>query len=433
MGAIIAFGVVILLIALGVPVAFAFAGMALVLAWIYAVDISSLMTTGFWSVNSVILMALPFFIMTGYLMRTSGMAAYLIEFVDSLVGRLRGAHGAVLVLACAVLGAISGTATAAVASIGTVMIAPMEERGYPRPYTSALLGVSSLLGILIPPSITMILFAVVTRQSVAACFLSTVGPAICLIILLCTVNAVMSRKFAIPAKDSLELLGSRFNRIARSSMAALPALVMPIIILGGIYGGIFTPTEAAAITVIYAIPVGIFFYRGLNLSKLIESLAQAGTTTGVIIAIILFSFITGRILTLEGIPQEITEFMVETFDSKLLILLLINILLTFLGIILDDVILTVIVSPLLLPTMVDIGVHPVHFGAIVGTSVVIAANSPPTAPILYMACRIGNVRMVDAMRPALIFMIFAALPVQLITTYWPPLSLYLPGLFGYLD
>jgi len=433
MGAVFAFGVVMLLIAVGVPVAFAFAGMGLVLAWIYSIDISSLMTTGFWSVNSVILMALPFFIMTGYLMQASGMAARLVEFVDSLVGRLKGGHGAVLVVACGVLGAISGTATAAVASIGTVMISPLEERGYPRAYTSGLLGVSSLVSILIPPSITMILFAVVTRQSVAACFLSTVVPGILLMILLCIVNAVMSRNFINPRIESPKVLGSRINVIARSTVVAFPALLMPLIILGGIYGGVFTPTEAAAVTVIYAIPVGAFVYKGLSLGKLVESLAQAAETTGVIITILLFSFITGRIFTLEGIPQQLTEFMVEMFDNKLLMILFVNLLLIFLGIMLEDVILTVVVSPLLLPAMVNIGVHPVQFGAIVGTSVVIAANSPPTAPILYMACRIGNVRAVDAMRPALIFMIFAALPVQLMTSYWPPLSLYLPGLFGYLD
>jgi tripartite ATP-independent transporter DctM subunit len=208
---------------------------------------------------------------------------------------------------------------------------------------------------------------------------------------------------------------------------------MPLIILGGIYGGVFTPTEAAAVTVIYAIPVGALIYKGLSLRRLIESLAQAAETTGIIIAILLFSFITGRIFTLEGIPQELTEFIVERFDNKFIVLLIVNLLLIFLGIILEDVILTVVVSPLLLPAMVSIGVHPIQFGAIVGTSVVIAANSPPTAPILYMACRIGNVRAVEAMKPALVFMIFAALPVQLLTSYWPPLSLYLPGLFGYLD
>ncbi len=433
MGAVIALAVVIVLMVLGVPVAFSFAAMTLVLAIIYDIDISSLMTTGFWSVNSVILMALPLFIMTGYLMQYGGMAARLIEFVDSLVGRVRGGLGASVIIACGIFGAISGTATAAVASIGTVMVFPMEERGYPRPYTSALLGISSLLGILIPPSITMILFAVVTRQSVAACFLATVGPGLVLIVSLCVVNWVMCRRM--PALKLEPPIGfqRRARRIGRSAVLAFPALLMPVIILGGIYGGVFTPTEAAAVAVIYSIPVGFLLYRQLTFRTFVRSLVDAAETTGVIILILLFAFIAGRIFTLERIPQELTAFVTEVFQNKYLILLMVNLFLIGMGMIMDDVSVTVILSPMLLPTMVDIGVNPVHFAAIVGTSVVIGANSPPVAPILFMACRIGKVSMHQIMKPAFIFMLFAALPVMLLTTYWPPLSLFLPRLLGFME
>jgi len=433
MGAVIALGLVIFLMVLGVPVAFSFAAMTLALAIIYEVDISSLMTTGFWSVNSVILMALPLFIMTGYLMQHGGMAARLIDFVESLVGRVRGGLGVSLVVACGIFGAISGTATAAVAAIGTVMIGPMEERGYPRAYTSALLGISSLLGILIPPSITMILFAVVTRQSVAACFLATIGPGILLILALCLVNGMMTRRMpSIKVAPPLEP-GSKARKIAGSTAFAIPALLMPIIILGGIYGGVFTPTEAAAVAVLYSIPIGFFIYRGLTPGTLVRSLVDAAETTGVIIVILLFSFIASRIFTLERIPQELTVLLLVVFQSKFLILLMVNLFLIFMGMIMDDVSVTVILSPMLLPTMVDIGVDPVHFSAIVGTSVVIGANSPPVAPILYMACRIGNVTMAKIMHPAFVFMFFAALPVMLMTTYWPSLSLFLPRFFGFMN
>ena len=350
MGAVIALAVVIVLMVLGVPVAFSFAAMTLVLAIIYDIDISSLMTTGFWSVNSVILMALPLFIMTGYLMQYGGMAARLIEFVDSLVGRVRGGLGASVIIACGIFGAISGTATAAVASIGTVMVFPMEERGYPRPYTSALLGISSLLGILIPPSITMILFAVVTRQSVAACFLATVGPGLVLIVSLCVVNWVMCRRM--PALKLEPPIGfqRRARRIGRSAVLAFPALLMPVIILGGIYGGVFTPTEAAAVAVIYSIPVGFLLYRQLTFRTFVRSLVDAAETTGVIILILLFAFIAGRIFTLERIPQELTAFVTEVFQNKYLILLMVNLFLIGMGMIMDDVSVTVILSPMLLPS-----------------------------------------------------------------------------------
>lgn len=173
---------------LGLPVVFSFAAMVVILLMVYDVSWSMPMITGYWTVNSVILLALPLFVMTGYLMQTGGIAKRLVDFVEALVGKSRTGMGTSMVVSCGIFGAISGTASAAVASIGSIMIGPMERHGYDRGYTSALLGVSSLLGLLIPPSITMILYAVVTRQSVAACFLATIGPGILLMILLSILN-----------------------------------------------------------------------------------------------------------------------------------------------------------------------------------------------------------------------------------------------------
>lgn len=432
MGALLAIIAVIVLMMIGVPVVFSFAAMTLILSITYGVDISSLMTTGFWSVNSIILLALPLFVMTGYLMQAGGLASRLVHFVEALVGKSRSGMGSSMIVACGVFGAISGTASAAVASIGTIMIGPMEKHGYSREYTSALLGISSLLGLLIPPSITMILYAVVTRQSVAACFLSTIGPGILLIIVLCILNWIKMRTHPDPAEQPIKFR-QRAEEIGSNMWKALPALMLPVIILGGIYGGVFTPTEAAAIAVVYSIPVGFFIYRELDLRKLANCFIAAATTTGVIMVILLFSFVASRIFTLERVPQQLTEVLMDLFQNKLLILLVVNIFLILLGMIMDDVSVVAIISPLLLPVMVNIGIHPVHFAAIVGTSVVIGCNSPPMAPILFMTCRIGNVGMSQVMRPALGFMAFAAFPVMLVTTYWPALSLYLPKAFGYID
>ena len=430
MGALLAIGAVIVLMMVGVPVVYSFAAMTLVLSIVYDVDVSSLMTTGFWSVNSIILLALPLFVMTGYLMQAGGMASRLVHFVESLVGKSRTGMGSSMVMACGVFGAISGTASAAVASIGTIMIGPMEKHGYKREYTSALLGISSLLGLLIPPSLTMILYAVVTRQSVAACFLATIGPGILLIIMLCLLNWIKMRNA--PGEVVKMTFKERTDHISKNFWKAMPALMLPVIILGGIYGGVFTPTEAAAIAVVYAIPVGLFVYRELSLKDLARCLVSAAATTGVIMVILVFSFVSSRIFTFERVPQELTELLMETFQNKILILLVVNIFLILLGMIMDDVSVVAIISPLLLPVMVNIGVDPIHFAAIVGTSVVIGCNSPPMAPILFMTCRIGKVGMSQVMKPALFFMFFAALPVMLVTTYWPPLALYLPKLFGYL-
>ena len=431
MGAVFAILTVIFCMLIGVPVVFAFAAMTLVLTLVYGIDISFVMTTGFWSINSVILIALPLFIMTGYLMQASGMASRLIAFVEALVGRSKSGMGSSMVVACGIFGAISGTASAAVASIGKIMVDPMESHGYRREYTSALLGISSLLGLLIPPSITMILYAVVTQQSVAACFLATIGPGFLLIVNLILLNKFNVRKMG-GQESEKPPMAERLKEIGDTGWKALPALLVPFIILGGIYGGVFTPTESAAIAVVYAIPVGLFIYKELDMKKIGRALIDAATTTGVIMIILVFSFVASRIFTLERIPQELTELLMNTFQSELLILLAVNIFLILLGMIMDDVSVVAIVSPLLLPVMVNIGVDPVHFAAIVGTSVVIGCNSPPMAPILYMSCRVCDVGVTQVVRPAFSFMFLAALPVMLVTTYYPPLALYLPKLFGYM-
>lgn len=432
MEALIAIVAVIVMMMIGVPVVFSFAGMTLILSILYDVDISSLMTTGFWSVNSVILVALPLFVMTGYLMQTGGIAKRLVDFVEAIVGRSRTGMGTSMVFACGIFGAISGTASAAVASIGSIMIEPMERHGYSRGYSSALLAVSSLLGLLIPPSITMILYAVVTRQSVAACFLATVGPGILLMICLSILNAVYVRR-NLGGNEVKTPWSQRISETASTGWKAIPALMLPVIILGGIYGGVFTPTEAAAVAVVYAIPVGLFVYRELSFRKVAEAIVNAAKTTGVIMIILVFSFVASRIFTLEGVPQQLTDLLLENFSNPIVILLMVNIFLILIGMIMDDVSVIAIVSPLMVPVMAEIGVDPVHFAAIIGTSVVIGANSPPMAPILFMACRVGNVGMSGVMRPAFYFMAFAAFPVMLVTTYWSPLALYLPRLFGFVQ
>lgn len=431
MTAVALIAVLVILMMLGVPVLYAFAGMTVVLSIYYGIDPSSLMVTGFWSVNSVILIALPLFIMTGYLMQAGGVATRLVRFIEAMIGQSKSGMGTSMIVACGLFGAISGTASAAVASIGQIMIEPMERHGYPRHYTSALLGISSLLGLLIPPSITMILYAVVTRQSVAACFLATVGPGLLLIGLLTLYNRFYSRKF--PEQNTTGTSHTaRFLHIKKTGFEAIPALCLPLIILGGIYGGFFTPTEAAAIAVVFVVLIGFFVYRELTVTRFTRCMVQAATTTGIIMIILMFSFVSSRAFTLEGIPQDLTDLMLDLFKSPTAVLIVINIFLVLVGMIMDDVSVIAILSPLLMPAVSEIGIHPVQFAAIIGTSVVIGCNSPPMAPILFLTCRVSNTTVADVMRPALSLMFWAALPVMLLSTFWAPLSLYLPETLGYL-
>ena len=427
MEALPALGLLVLLMGVGVPVAWSFAAVLAYLTILYDADLDTLMLQGCRSLDSVILVALPLFILTGYLMQAGGIAGRIVAFVERLATG-RGGMGSAMVLSSAVFGAISGTATAAIASIGQIMTDPLAARGYPRGRIAALLGISSLLGILIPPSITMILFAVVTRQSVAACFAATIGPAMLLIAGLVAYNRfLVGRAFEeTPAEE-----GDRppFGRVL---LAALPALSLPVIILGGIYGGVFTPTEAAAVAVAASLVVGGVLYREFTWTSLRASVVSAAETTGTIILILLFSFMISRILAAERIPQDITEAVQAAVGSPFAALVVVNLVLIVAGALMDDVSVTVVVAPLFLPVMVASGIDPVDFAAIVACSVVIGANSPPVAPVLFMACRICRAPVMGAMGPALGLMSFVALPVMLATTFWAPLSLAIPRWLGLL-
>ncbi len=218
----------------------------------------------------------------------------------------------------------------------------------------------------------------------------------------------------------------------KATLRAFPALCLPIIILGGIYGGVFTPTEAAAVAAFAAIVIGFVIYRDQTIQRFGSSVIAAAETTGSIILILLFSFMIGRILAAERVPQELTEAISALVSDPLMILIVVNLFLIIAGAVLDDVSVTVVVAPLFLPLMVETGVHPVHFASIVACSVVIGANSPPVAPILYMACRIGRVSIHKTVAPALLLIALVGLPVMLITTFVPELSLFLPRLLGFV-
>lgn len=428
MEALLALPLLILLMGIGVPVAWSFAAVLAFLVFVYDVNLNILMLQGFRSLNSIVLVALPLFILTGYLMQSGGIARRIIDFVGRIATG-RGAMGSAMVLSSSIFGAISGTATAAIASIGTIMADPLAERGYPRGRIAALLGISSLLGILIPPSITMILFAVVTRQSVAACFAATLGPAVLLIAGLIVYNRfLVGRAFE---EVPRERLGDD-KSFGRVTLSALPALSLPVIILGGIYGGVFTPTEAAAVAAVAAFLVGALIYREFTLPSLGRSVVQAAETTGTIILILLFSFMISRIMAAERVPQDLAEAVLFIAGNPIIALLLVNLVLIIAGALMDDISVTVVIAPLFLPLMVESGVHPVHFAAIVASSVVIGANSPPVAPVLFMSCKICKAPVLQAVGPAMGMILVVALPVMLVTTFWPDLSLAIPRWLGVL-
>jgi tripartite ATP-independent transporter DctM subunit len=278
----------------------------------------------------------------------------------------------------------------------------------------------------------MIVYGWVTETSILACFLATVFPGILVTLSFSLINLIWARRFPLVLEPKLTMR-EKVTHFRARGFQAIPALIMPVIILGGIYGGVVTPTEAAAVSVVYAIPVGFFVYRGMNLKQYFDIAMQASVSVGSIMLMICCSLMLSQTYTMLRIPQIIVESVFAVTQDSALLLIAVNLVLIFVGMIVNDITGMILVAPLLLPLMVAIGVDPVHFGAIIGVNLAIGGVTPPYASILYLGMRVGKVEFSEILGPAMLFALLGYLPVMLLTTFWPPLSLYLPGLMGYLN
>ncbi|UQZ91237.1 TRAP transporter large permease [Deltaproteobacteria bacterium Smac51] len=429
---LIGLSLLIVLIICGVPVAMSFGAMALYFIISFDVSSAMLVPTAFSQIKSVVLLSIPFFILIGNLMSSGGLAARLIAFVNSIAGYWRGGLGAVAVIACALFGSIAGSCSAALAAIGSIIVPQMEKSGYPRNYSTALVACSSVLGQLIPPSIAGIMYAMLTYQSIPGCWLATVGPGILTIIIFCIINFVLTRKMKLIVPPPIPA-GERVIEFAISTKKASLALLLPVLLLGSIYGGFATPTEAACLGVIYVMFVSRYAHRETTWGGVGQGVIKAASTTGSLVIMLFFIMINTRILVFEQLPQEMAQAILEISDNKIIILLAVNLFLLVIGMIMDDISGTVLAASLLFPVMQEIGVHPLHFAAILGVNLGMGNVTPPTAPILYMAGHITGCRVSEYLRYALIFIFFGLVPVIIATTYFPGLSLFLPGLFGMVN
>jgi tripartite ATP-independent transporter DctM subunit len=310
------------------------------------------------------------------------------------------------------------------------MIPRMEKEGYPRGYAAALVTCSSLLSLLIPPSGSAILYAFVTGQSVAACFLAIVGPGLLLTLVLSLLHLRMARAMplAMPPKQTRREMSRSILSTGRSAIAAL---LLPILVLGGIYGGIVTTTEAAAIAVAGAVVVGTLVYRELSVHKLALAVRQAAITSASMMVMVFFGVMLSRLFIMSQVPQTLAEAMLGLTTNKYLIFLLINLLLGFLGMIMDPGSVMILAAPLLLPVVVQLGMSPIHFGAVMAAALSYGNISPPVAGVLYLGARVGNVGIEQMLKPVYVFMLLGSFPVALAATYWPSLSLFLPRVLGY--
>lgn len=395
----------------------------------------SLIPVGFSKLNTLVLLAIPLFILAGGLIEKGKIGKALVEFVEIFIGRIKGGLGIVTVISCGVFGAISGSAAATLSCIGAIMFPKLKEAKYEGGFASALIVNAAPLGLLIPPSSIQILYAWSSGQSVLACFLATIVPGIILITCLSLINIFYARKnpeMLEAYNEAMEKSKAQPIQVGRRIKTATPAIIMPVIILGGIYAGIMTPTEAAAVAVIYAVPIGMFVYKGLTIKTLKESLAETATTTGVVMVMFFIVMILSRLFVLENLPNKMVDIMLGISENKILLLILINIFMVVIGMLMDDVSGTLLSTPVLLPLVVSLGISPIQFAAILGVNLGMGNVTPPTAPLLYLGGRVCKTKINTMLKPTLIMILFAWIPTLILTTYIPQISLFLPKLFGFM-
>lgn len=374
-------------------------------------------------VASFPLLAIPCFVLAGILMGRGGMARRLIDFADAVMGRFSGGLGYVNVLTCMMFGSISGSAAAAISSVGGFMIPAMEKKGYSRPMGVALTTTAATTGLVIPPSNIMIVYAVVTGNvSVAAMFLAGIIPGIVIGLSLMAMCFILTFGGGYGKSEP-----APFRQIVRSGIGALLSLMLIVIVMGGILGGVFSATEASAIAVLYAAILAMVVYREVSLRDMPEILLQTGITTAIVFFLIATSVALSWVLSFEQIPQTLSSALLSLSDNPIIILLIINFILLIVGFFMDMTPAVLIFTPIFLPMAIEIGVDPVHFGIIMIVNLCIGLCTPPVGTCLFIGCGVGNVSIAQVIRPMLPF-IFAMIVALMLITYIPQLSMWLPSL-----
>ncbi|EKE43120.1 hypothetical protein OCGS_2711 [Oceaniovalibus guishaninsula JLT2003] len=421
----ILFGSFFLLLAIGVPIGIAL-GSASLLAIAYIPFLSfDLYALGLVSgIDSFTLIAVVLFTLAGSLMAQGGISRRLVAVADRAFGRAPGDLGTVTIMACLFFAAISGTGSATVAAIGLAMIPALVERGYDRAYAGAMVASAGGLGVMIPPSVVMIVYAVAAGVSVTALFMAGIVPGFVIALSLIAYNVWKRR--GIPPSDTVLTAagGSLWSALNQAKLA----LAMPIVVLGGIYSGIVTPTESSAVAVVYALIVSCFVYRELPFHAIPRMMLDSALLVSAVLVIIGASVAFGRIIALERIPTELAQFVLSLTDSRHVVLLAAIVLLLIVGTFLETLAAIVILTPVLLPIMLSLGVDPVHFGIVMIVALAIGFVTPPLGANLFMAAQVGQIpfdRIAARILPWVVTMIVALLVIAFV----PWLTLVLPQLF----
>ncbi len=411
----------VFLLVMGLPVAVGLGGAAF-LYFISNGSFIQMVQTTFAGMASFALLAVPLFMLAGNLMSESGITEELANFARLLLGHIHGGLGLATVLASAIFAAITGSAVATAVAIGGVLIPTMCKAGYDKDVAASLTATSACLGPIIPPSIPFIIYGVIANVSIAALFLAGIIPGILLALSLMIYIYFVARKRGYPIEPR-----STFKNVVAGTWKALPAIFMPVIILGGILGGVFTPTEAAGVAVVYALLIDRIIYRKITLKKLANILLKSGLETGMIMLLLGLSEPFAWVVAVEQIPQLMVQFLSQANVTPAVALILMNIVLLLIGIPLETAPALAIVVPVLAPMAANLGINPIHLGIIICFNLVLGLITPPVGGVLFSMCGITGISL-ERLSKAILVPFGISLIVLLLITFIPELSTFLPSI-----
>ncbi len=415
---------------LGLPVVFGLIAAPGILLWMNGQerDLVLLYRNVYNGMDSFPLMAIPFFMLAGELMNRGGITLRLVEFSQAMMGHLRGGLAHVNVLSSILFAGLSGSAVADTSALGSMLIPAMEKQGYTRRFAAAITAASSVIGPIIPPSGIMIIYAYVMGESVAALFLAGIVPGLLVGIGLMVMVKIMADRYGFPVASRRLTWSER----GHAGLKAFWPLLTPVIILGGILGGVFTPTEAAAVAVAYALFIGIVVMRELKLSDIPDVLGRAGMTSAVVLLLVGAAMAFKTVASLSHTPEMLAGFILSLSDNPLVLLFLINVLLFLVGMFLDAGPAIIILGPILGPIFVEMGVDSVHFAIIMAVNLTVGLATPPMGLVLFVASSVSGERVETIARAILPFLAVEVAVIFLIT-YVPELCLTIPRLAGFVD
>ena len=427
MSALFLVAILFVCLALGIPVAICL-GLASISTILLFADQSmlSLAQRFFHTMQIYPLLAVPFFILAATFMTTGGVARRMIEFANALVGHFRGGLAMAALLACAFFSAVSGSSPATVVAVGSVMIAGMISSGYTPRFASGVICNAGTLGILIPPSLVMVIYGAVTETSIGNLFIAGMLPGVILTLAMMATVAVIARRQNLPRQPRVGVKGALL-----AGRKAFWGLILLVIILGGIYAGIFTPTEAAAVSAVYAFLVAVFIYKDIKLKDVPNVLTEAAKTTAMLMFIIANAYLFAFVLTTEQIPQAASEWIVSLGLPPWGFLIVVNVLLLVFGNFMEPTSVVLILTPIIFPIATQMGIHPIHLGVMMVLNMQIGLVTPPVGLNLFVTASVSKTSMEEVIRAALPWLM-VLLSVLIIVTYVPAVSLIVPRLLGVL-